>query len=730
MYSLFHDRNFIGVGLVYGIFLVFFWVQPKLIQRAETSIIDYYFQLSTIQKPKNNPIVIVAIDYDSLQEEGSWPWPSHKVARLLDTISRQKARTIATSFLFSSSEENVLKNAISWFKQKNLNVPIILQSLEKYAKEDRYLLQVLASTPTVMGYQVDANDAFFFNDFYRNDQLDLILANAYQGIDAADWSLMNVGKVHSIKKNEYSETVNGAYSGFIRLMPDALTKVREIPLMLNYQGYLLSPLALAALQHWQGYAVLKAEVRTGHIDIHIAENIVTTSSEGLFRILFYSEPETFQVISARDVLSGKTSRQDFEGKLVLLGLTAKGLEPRYQTPYHKQVSTVEIQANIIANILNDQVLKHATPQRLLEFLLITLIAVLYAFFGHVLVRRYFGMLSTLMFSLILLMAYVSFQYGMVIYIVLPVFTLISCFVVLTIMNYGAELKQRLRLRHTFESFIDPAVVTDVMDHHQLTELGGDERNMSVMFVDVAGFTAISEMLSPQDTVRYINLFFQEATPVIFKHKGTIDRLTGDGLIVLFGAPIHDDDHAERACKAALDIQQALYKARNVFSDINCPLSIRVGINSGRMVVGNIGSAHRLHYTFMGDAGNTASRLESLNKQYGSQRMIGESTWQEVGHEFTCREVDTVILVGKTESIKVYELLGDKHSYDYWEPMLVSYASALRLYRLGYFKEAAVIFRSGGEQFEDIVAIHMAKRCDDLSTRSSLEWHGVWRTVRK
>jgi len=297
-------------------------------------------------------------------------------------------------------------------------------------------------------------------------------------------------------------------------------------------------------------------------------------------------------------------------------------------------------------------------------------------------------------------------------------------------NYTLELRERLKLRQTFESYIDPAIVTDVIEHQQKNNRQGDERDMSVMFVDVAGFTAISEMLSPQNTLQYINHFFQEATPIVFQYKGSIDRLTGDGMIILFGAPIHDEEHAERACYAALDLQKALLKVKQVFNDVDCPLSIRIGINSGRMVVGNVGSKRRLHYTFMGDAGNTAARLESLNKQYGTQRMIGESTWQEVGHLFTCRELDTVILVGKTEAIKVYELLGHRDELERWEPMLESYASALQLYRRGYFQEAERIFKSGAERFKDEAARRMAMRCFELKIYPSAEWNGIWKTDRK
>lgn len=725
-----NDRNLICISVIYCCFLTLLWFKPNAIQRAETFIIDYYFQFTSVKPPKNNPIVIVAIDHESLEQEGKWPWPKNTIARVINKVSEQKARTIAVSILLSDSEENVLKSAIRWFQKKKLNVPIILESLERYAKEDHYLANVLATSPTVTAYDMAKNEHVFSKQSYSKESLPAIINSAYQGIEAKDWSLMNVDQMHNIHSNAYEVQSGNVYSGFMHVNPDALARVREVPLILQYQGYFFPPLALVALQHWKGYAFLEAKVYPHHLAVHVAEDVVRTPSTGLLRILFYSNPQTFQFISAADVLSGKTSAQDFEGKLVLLGLTAQGVEPSYQTPYVDQMSFVEIQAHMIANVLNHQMLQDSEKQHVYELFLLTLIAFLYAFVSTLLVNRYFGMLSTSLFSFVLLMGYFSFQQYMVVDIVLPLLEVISCFILVASLNYTTELKQRLRLRNTFESFVDPAVVTDVIDHQQLTGLGGDEREMSVMFVDVAGFTSISEMLSPQETVRYINHFFQEATPVIFKHKGTIDRLTGDGLIVLFGAPIHDDEHAERACKTALDLQQALHKVRNVFRNIDCPLSIRVGINSGTMVVGNVGSKHRLHYTFMGDAGNTAARLESLNKQYGSQRMIGEATWKEVAHEFSCREIDTVILVGKKEAIKVYELLGDKASYDYWEPMIESYASALHLYRQGYFKEAAMIFRSGGERFEDLVAIRMAKRCDELSMHPALAWNGIWRTDRK
>jgi len=706
----------------------FFWTNPHIIQRIENNVIDSYFQLNKTTPPKNNPIVIVGIDKKSILKEGAWPWSRTKIAALIQKISDQKARTIATDLLFSDTEVNVLTDAKHWFQQHQIQVPKPLIDFETHASGDSLLAQTIRKTPTVTAYYADISHTALPKPEEALHDSKKIKSSAYKETQLKPINTTHIKKVYRIRTNVIGNA--SLYSGFLNFMSDSSDSIRHVPLLIQYQDHFFPPLSLAALQHWKGNSELHANISDKKIIIHFADEEITASPQGMFRIQFYSDKHTFTYISATDILSGKTTTKDFSDQLVLIGVTAEGVEKTYNTPYNHHMHTVEIHAHTIANFLNHQNLQHTEQQVMVEIILITVIALLYAFFSYTLVNQYFGAISNLLLVTMLLIGYIAFTSHMIIYVVLPTLEIICCFILLTIVNYTTELRERLRLRHTFESFIDPAIVTDVVDHQHFTELSGDERYMSVMFVDVAGFTSISEMLSPQETVQYINHFFQEATPVIFKHKGAIDRLTGDGLIVLFGAPIHDEEHAERACKTALELQQVLNKVRNIFSDIKCPLNIRVGINSGNMVVGNIGSKHRLHYTFMGDAGNTAARLESLNKQYASQRMIGEKTWQEVHHDFTCRELDTVILVGKTTPITVYELLGEKNKFEHWEPMIESYASALALYRRGYFKEAALIFRSGGERFEDLVSLHMAKRCDTLHTHPMPQWNGIWIADRK
>jgi len=336
----------------------------------------------------------------------------------------------------------------------------------------------------------------------------------------------------------------------------------------------------------------------------------------------------------------------------------------------------------------------------------------------------------LMLMLFLWIAHLLFLQELWIHVVLPVMQTLVTFISLFVFHYIASVRHRIYLRQVFGTYVDPKVVEQVIRDEQVVGLGGDERDMSVLFMDIEGFTSFSEQLEPQQVVSYINRFFDAATPVIHRHGGCIDRLTGDGLIALFGAPLKDEKHAVHACRAALELNEVLRTVEQPGSGHSGhPLAVRIGINSGRLVVGNMGASERVQYTFMGDAGNTAARLESLNKQYGTRRMIGEATWRQVNQEFVCRELDRVILVGKQEPLTIYQLLAEGEE-DGWNSLLNAYAVAVTAYRSGNFTEAAALFADVEERFDDRPSGMMKLRCEELAKTTPEQWNGIWGLQRK
>jgi len=708
---------------------------PPVLKHLESTVLDWHFQLRGAVLPEQQPVTLVLVDDASLTKQGRWPWPRATMAALIRVLGETYgARVIATDVVFSEPEITPLAIAGSWMQTHGYILPEAFNQQVQRNDGDQLLAAAIRNSPAsiVQGfYYYSAADALHGQSKDQEARFELVADNAlHQVVDRAGHLNATI-KVEGMNTNIPQLADASSAAGFLNFIPDVDGALRFSPLLIQRQGIYLPSLALASASAWLGRGQASAEVGPDEVDIELAGKKYKASAQGLVWINYYGPAGTIPRVSAIDIIEGTAPRASIEGKLVLLGVSAAGAEDVRATPVDALMPGSEIQAQIIGNLLNDDFLVRPDAVYVFELLLVIAIGVIYGLlFGRVIERTH-GLLSILLLFALAALAHALFLRGIWMHIVVIQIQFAMTLAILFALHYGRELLHRRMLRHAFASFVDPAVVNEVVLHEESVGLSGDEREISVMFLDVAGFTALSEKLSPTEVVKHINSFFDAATPIVFKHGGCIDRLTGDGLIALFGAPIACTDHARRACQAALELEQALLPIRPAFAALNHPLHVRVGVNSGRMVVGNMGSTQRLQYTFMGDAGNAAARLESLNKQYGSTRMIGEATYAQLHGEFTCRHLDRVILVGKQEAISVYELLGPAEDADRWRPLINAYAAAFELYRDGKFSEAAKGFELTFKQFHDVPAQRMWQRCVEMNARKSPQgWHGVWKADAK
>jgi class 3 adenylate cyclase/CHASE2 domain-containing sensor protein len=293
-----------------------------------------------------------------------------------------------------------------------------------------------------------------------------------------------------------------------------------------------------------------------------------------------------------------------------------------------------------------------------------------------------------------------------------------------------EQREKRSVRHAFSTYMTPAVVNQVLKDPAMLRLGGQRREMSVYFSDLAGFTSISEAATPEELVQLLNEYLEGMTGVIFDHGGTLDKYAGDGVMAFWGAPVPQDDHAYRCCCAALDAQYCL---REVLlpkwtAEGRPQLRMRIGINSGPMVVGNMGSRTRMDYTVMGDAVNLGARLETANKEYGTATMISEFTWNWVKDRLVCRELDALRVMGKVKPVRVYELVGQQGdvSPDRMET-IERFEAGLRLYREREWRDAMAAFSTilRGRP-DDGPSRTLLKRCEVyVDTPPPLDWDGVF-----
>ena len=421
-----------------------------------------------------------------------------------------------------------------------------------------------------------------------------------------------------------------------------------------------------------------------------------------------------------------------DGKIALIGEVAEVAHDQFETPVGN-IFGVEVIANSIATILRSGPLKAASLglELLLGFLLLALFLCT-RLIQAPLPRNSLSIAVMLLYVLLTFYTYISFGlvFSMSYLLIASVFSLLC----INIRFYLAEMGQKTQIREMFGQYLSPKVVEDLVDDPSKIQLGGEEREMTAFFSDIQGFSAISERLTPTELVQLLNDYLTDMCDIIISSEGTVDKFEGDAIMAFWGAPTRQSDHAQRACFAAIDMNNRLIELRvKAVQEGITPLTVRMGVNTGRMVVGNMGSSQRMNYTIMGDAVNLASRLEGANKAYGSGMMISESTYRSCEEDIDVRELDRIMVVGKSEPVTVYQLLSRKNQTTGADADLVDqFSKGLEFYKAGDFRLAKSEFSSCLEIFaDDGPALTYISRCQAFADNPpDADWDGVYRLTEK
>jgi len=462
---------------------------------------------------------------------------------------------------------------------------------------------------------------------------------------------------------------------------------------------------------------------------------VPVDGRGLMAINYLGKDRTFENLSIADIMSGKKDAE-LKGKIVLVGATAQGTFDQRITPLNRFSSGVEIHANVVENILTRRFLQRGLGVDLGEVAFALLLAVLFAIlFARVRVRHSLALL-TVSAAVVWTLATAALWAGFEVFAALPLVELVWMFVLVTVFRYATEERDKRRLRKAFELYLNPDVMEEMLQEPENLQLGGKELELTVLFSDIRGFTGIAEKLSPTALVQLLNEYLSPMTEIVFKRRGTLDKYIGDAVMAFFGAPVQTGLHAANGCDTALEMIEALKRMREkwrIENPLQPEVDIGIGVNSGPMVVGNMGSTQRFNYTVMGDNVNLASRLESLNREYGTHILVTEQTLLAARKAlkdeaaYTVRELDSVRVKGKTEPVRLFELRGRGSPSTEELPLLSGYARGLALYRAKRFAEARLEFESLLARFpEDGPCALMLNRCDRLrSTLKEDRWDGVF-----
>ena len=389
---------------------------------------------------------------------------------------------------------------------------------------------------------------------------------------------------------------------------------------------------------------------------------------------------------------------------------------------------MEIHANLINSILNNDHIR--VPNDWEKFLLILLLGIV-ASLPTSLVRS----MAAFIFSFAVIAVYffvaviLFWNYSIWLEIVSAVNVIILSVIIVLSYRYITEEREKKYIKGAFQHYLSPTIIEQLVENPDMLSLGGERKVLTAYFSDVAGFSSISEKLSPEELVSLLNEYLTEMCDIILGYEGTVDKFEGDAIIAFFGAPISLDAHAKRACFASLDMQAKLVELRKMWREQGKPeLNVRMGLNTGAMVVGNMGSKTRMDYTMMGDSVNLAARLEGAGKLYGIYTLISQFTYEVVGEFVEVRELDRIRVMGKEEPVVVYELLSRAGELDDDTKKLVTgYNRGLELYKGAKFKQAGAEFTALMKDFpDDGPAKTYVARCEEFAAEPPpSDWDGVY-----
>jgi adenylate cyclase len=512
--------------------------------------------------------------------------------------------------------------------------------------------------------------------------------------------------------------------GHVNTFSDIDGNLRWASLVLGYSGRYYPAL---------GIKMLKEHYRIGVDDIEVVpdkgifldERLVPIDPQGRLLINYYGPARTFKYYSYSDVIEGMLPPGTFDGKIVLVGYAATGLGDVWTTPFSQAMPGVEKHATVIANVLEGNYLRKAG--RLSNVLFILVIGLVLGYVLPKLSPLRVAAFSVIAIAVVLGTSIIFFQYFKVwVNVIYPVLNgfLVSASVITY--KFFTEEKEKRLVKKAFKQYMSPALVEELVKHPENLRLGGEKKELSVLFSDIRDFTSISEKLAPDMLVSLLNVYLSAMTNIIMDNKGLVDKFIGDAIMAVYGAPIPFEDHPQSACTTAVKMIQAIGGLMPAWHEQGFPdFQIGVGINTGEMIAGNMGSEDRFDYTVMGDSVNLASRLEGLNKAYGTSIIVSEFTASKI-EGFTLRELDMVRVKGKAKPVRIYELLGFEGDVEGMSEELKIYEAALGLYRSRQWEEAARDFEALMEKSgHKVYGLYRARCMEFLSSPPPSDWDGIF-----
>jgi adenylate cyclase len=628
---------------------------------VEHQLYDLKVRMSAKRKTaKESNVVILDIDEKSLADFGRWPWSRTLIAKINDK-------------LFDQYKVSALGYDVVWAERDSVNPKAILEQLN---------LSLVGSSPHYLEFvqsiqRLDSDRIFAASiksravvlGFYFNNEKDAQLANVLPAAVLSEKELppdtnsIMPWQAYTGNLPELNETAMSG--GYFNPVVDEDGVIRRIPLLAKYKNHYYQSLSLglvrAALGGMPITPVVEGGRETNYFKLEklsLGPINIPVAPDGTAFIPYHGGDHSFPYISVSDLLNDKVPQDKLEGKIVVMGSSAPGLRDQRSTPIQSVFPGVEIHANVIDGILDNEVKQTPAYAEALVIIQVFMAGLILA-----VVLPALGAFASMIMSLVMILIGFVFNYALwtklnfVMPIAQPLIIILLIFIVDMALGYLTEGRLKKNMSNLFGQYVPPELVKKMAEDPLKYSMVGKDAELTVLFSDIRGFTGIAEKLTASQLTAYINEYFDLMSTFIHEENGTLDKYIGDAIMAFWGAPIESDRHAHQAILAALKMSEAVDRLAQSFEQRGMPpFNIGIGLNTGLMTVGDMGSSYRRSYTVMGDSVNLASRLEGLTKYYGLRILVGEATMRQAT-DFAYQEIDRVKVKGKELVVTIYTPIG-------------------------------------------------------------------------
>ncbi|WP_419673827.1 CHASE2 domain-containing protein [Aliarcobacter butzleri] len=691
---------------------------PNLPDSLDNRLRDYLFTIRG-ELPHNQNVVIVDIDETSIKSLGQWPWSRDKLVKVLENLTLANVGIVGLDIVFAEEDRTSPHK--------------ILQDLKIYKKDvpnyDLEFANVVENSPVILGYQFD-----LVKKDNTNAKVPQIPAIFIEKDKPQDKSYLieaynTILNIPQIQDKAYS-------SGFFNNIPDDTGIIRSVPLIISYDDTIYPSLALEVIRVINDTQKVVVQYDENGISNIVLDDIsIPTDRYGRMLINFRGPERSFKYISAIDIYNNSFDKSEIDGKIVLIGTSAAGLFDLRATPFDSIFPGVEVHANIIDNILMQDFIYKASwldgANILIIFVLSIIIVMLTTYTTFWANPIIFLSFST---SYLFLVYNLLFDYGIVLNILFPIATVLIASIMTTLFDYFYNIKKEEAIKAKFASKVSKNVMDDILKNIDKNEFSAKSKEVTIFFSDIRGFTNISEKLDAKELISFLNRYMQPMSEIIIKYQGTIDKFIGDAIMAYWNAPIDIKNHCDLALKASLEQLEVLEKLNVELQKENLPkIDIGIGLNTGTVIVGEMGSSLRSDYTVIGDTINLGSRVESLCKYYDSKLNISNFTKDKLQEEYIFRFLDLVKVKGKNEPVEIWQVLGKGEAKESLKEELDLYHKAIEFYKNSDFVNALEIFESlennENKTNKNIYKIYIT-RCKEFIKTPPKNFDGVYEHTTK